>query len=316
MIVVAMIPVCTLAKDQGSVLVYNLYASGAVSQPTPNTRISITNTNETTGVAVHLFFVDGTTCLVTDAYLCLAAHQTAAFLASDVDPGVTGYVMAFATDRSGFPIAFDWLIGDEYVKLQLGHHANLSAEAISVLGEPSVFASEDKALATIKFDGVGYEGLPRVLAVDSMGSVFDGNMTMLVLNHIGGSLATRVSPAGSFFGLAYDDAESAYSFSLIALNACQLSGVASNSFPRVLGSIPPFGIFPGRTGWSKMWAITPINNAGLPGGSTNDARAIFGVVLRRNSQVTPETFNGGHNLHKLSLNPISFIQIPIVPPRC
>ena len=71
------------AKDQGSVLVYNLYASRAVNDPAQNTRISITNTHETTGVAVHLFFVDGTTCQVTDAYLCLAAQQTAAFLASE-----------------------------------------------------------------------------------------------------------------------------------------------------------------------------------------------------------------------------------------
>jgi hypothetical protein len=315
MFVLAMIPVGALAKDQGSVLVYNLYTSGAGDDPAQNTRISITNTNETTGVAVHLFLVDGITGLVTDAYLCLAALQTAAFLASDVDPGVTGYVMAFATDLNGFPIAFDWLIGDEYVKLQSGYQANLSVEAISVVSQPSVFVSEDRTLATLRFDGVGYERLPRVLVVDSAGAIPDGNTTMLVVNHIGGSIATRVSRAGSFSGLLYDDAESASTFSFSTLNACQLREIFSNSFPRFLGSVPVLRDA-GRTGWVKIWATTPTDNAGLPGGSTNDARAIFGAVLRRNSQVTPGAFSGGHNLHKLSLNPISFIQIPIVPPRC
>ncbi len=305
------------AKDRGSVLVYNLYASRAVNDPAQNTRISITNTHETTGVAVHFFFVDGTTGLATDAYLCLAAQQTAAFLASDVDPGVTGYVMAFATDRNGFPVAVDWLIGDEYVKLQLGQQANLSAEAISVVSEPlSVSVSEGGALATIRFDGIGYERLPRVLAIDSIASPVDGNTTILVVNHIGGSLATRVSRAGTFFGLVYDNAESAYSFNFSGLNACQFMDVFSNRFPRFLAGAFTFAIGPGITGWIKFWATTPIDNTGLPGGSANDARAIFGAVLNHNNKAIPTAFNGGHNLHKLSLNPISFVQIPIVPPRC
>lgn len=303
MIVVAMIPVCTLAKDQGSVLVYNLYASRAANDPAQNTRISITNTNETTGVAVHLFFVDGTTCLVTDAYLCLAAQQSAAFLASDVDPGVTGYVMAFATDANGLPIAFDWLIGDEYVKLLSGHQASLSAEAISVLSSPSFSLSADGALATIRFDGVGYERLPRVLAIDSIAHPFDGNSTVLVLNHIGGSLATRVSPGGTIFCLIYDDAESAYSSSILFFNSCQVVNTFSNSFPRTLGFSFPMIISHGRTGWVKLW-----NNT--------NALSYFGAVLNRNNRAETTAFNGGHNLHKLTLNPISFIQIPIAPPRC
>ena len=302
-VVAASCCVHTWAKDQGSVLVYNLYASSAVSQPMPNTRISITNTHETAGVAVHLFFVDGTTCLVTDAYLCLAAHQTSAFLASDVDPGVTGYVMAFATDANGLPIAFDWLIGDEYVKLSSGHQASLSAEAISVLSSPSFSLSADGALATVRFDGVGYEQLPRVLAIDSIANLFDGNSTVLVFNHIGGSLATRVSPVGTIFGLLYDDEESAYSFSVSGLNSCQLINTFSNVFPR----FPALGftliVREGRTGWVKLW-----NNI--------NAFSYFGAVLNRNNRAETTAFNGGHNLHKLRLNPITFIQIPIVPPRC
>ena len=45
-----------------------------------------------------------------DSYICLTANQTASFLASDIDPGTVGYILAIATDGDGIPVAFDWLI--------------------------------------------------------------------------------------------------------------------------------------------------------------------------------------------------------------
>jgi len=41
---------------------------------------------------VHLFFVDGATCSIADSLVCLTPNQTASFLASDIDPGTTGYI--------------------------------------------------------------------------------------------------------------------------------------------------------------------------------------------------------------------------------
>src|SRR5262245_47642086 len=113
-------------QKKGSVLIYNVYSSGATGGNANNTRINITNTNSVRDVAVHLFFVDGSSCAVADSFMCLTSNQTSSFLSSDVDPGVTGYILAFASDTvTGNPIAFDYLIGDEYVKFATGHTANL-----------------------------------------------------------------------------------------------------------------------------------------------------------------------------------------------
>ena len=51
-------------------------------------------------------------------------NQTISFLASDFDPGTTGYIVAIASDTStGCPINFNFLIGDEFVKAASGFAA-------------------------------------------------------------------------------------------------------------------------------------------------------------------------------------------------
>src|SRR5204863_3910432 len=105
-------PASSEVTDQkpGSVLVYPIYTSsvGANSQ---NSRISITNTHPNLRAWVHLFFVSDT-CSVSDAFICLTPNQTSTFLASDLDPGTTGYLVAVATDGvTGCPIDFNYLIG-------------------------------------------------------------------------------------------------------------------------------------------------------------------------------------------------------------
>ncbi len=144
-------------QKKGSILVYNLYSSASTGGSNNNTRISITNTSASLGAAVHLFFVDGSSCSVADSFVCLTPNQTATFLASDVDPGVVGYILAVASNLDGDPVAFDHLIGDEFVKLDTGHQANLGAEAISVSILPLlVFPVEgtNGALVRLEFDGV------------------------------------------------------------------------------------------------------------------------------------------------------------------
>src|SRR6185436_19230558 len=149
-------------QKQGSVLVYNLYTSGATSGNSQNTRINITNTSTSSGVAVHLFFVaEG--CSIADSFICLTATQTATFLASDVDPGVTGYIVAFAADGNGCPLAFNWLIGDEYVKFTTGHAANLGAEAFAALFNGTLPGCDaNSTTASIDFNGVVGAGYNRV----------------------------------------------------------------------------------------------------------------------------------------------------------
>src|SRR5262249_55332011 len=76
----------------GSVLIYNIYTSSAASPNSQDTRVSITNVEQSRSAIVHLFFVDGSSCMAADSYICLTPNQTATFLASDLDPGTTGYI--------------------------------------------------------------------------------------------------------------------------------------------------------------------------------------------------------------------------------
>jgi hypothetical protein len=213
-----------------SVLIYNIYTS-SIDTNRQNTRINITNTEPARSALVHMFFIDGSTCAIADSFLCLTANQTVSFLASDLDPGTTGYIVAVAVDSNGCPVNFNYLIGDEYVKFASGHAANLSAQSVTAIAGGLPACADNAASTTLAFDGVSYSVLPHVLALDSIPSRADGNDTMLILNRIEGNLATGAATIPSIFGILYDDAENALSFSL-APGACQFRSSISSNFPR------------------------------------------------------------------------------------
>src|SRR5258705_646476 len=110
-------PPASPVSDQkaGSVLMYNVYTSSISAPNSQNTRVNITNTSSTSVANVHIFFLDVATCSIADSFICLTPNQTASFLASDVDPGTTGYILAVATNDAGCPVNFNFLIGDAYV---------------------------------------------------------------------------------------------------------------------------------------------------------------------------------------------------------
>jgi hypothetical protein len=293
------IPATSAVSDQkaGSVLIYNLYASSSTNPAAQNTRINITNTDDARGVFIHLFFVDGSSCSVADSFICLSKSQTSSILASDVDPDVMGYIVAVAVDASGCPIVFNKLIGDEYVKLSSGHAANLGAEAVAAIGAPACDANS--VTATLAFDGAVYNQLPRVLAADNVASAKDGNDTLLVVNRIGGSLLSGASTIGSVFGILYDELESGHSFTFSG--GCQLKATLSDSFPRTTPrytSVVPAG----STGWLKFWATADV--------------AILGSVINKNTQASATSFNGGHNLHKLTTTATATYTIPVFTAMC
>lgn len=104
----------------GSVLFFNYYTSDALSSQV-NTRFNITNVNPSQDIVVHVFFVDSNTCNIADAFVCLTGNQTTTFLASDLDPNITGYLVAVAVDSEGRPVGFNYLAGDELVVTSTGH---------------------------------------------------------------------------------------------------------------------------------------------------------------------------------------------------
>jgi CSLREA domain-containing protein len=291
-------------QQAGSVLFYNLYSSSIAAPNSQNTRIAITNTHPSLPVAVHLFFVDGATCSIADSLICLTAQQTASFLASDIDPGTTGYIVAVASDSvTGCPINFNYLIGDAYVKLSSGHAANLAAEGFAALagGLPTCDASSVTTI--LNFDGVSYNRAPRVLAASNIPARSDGNDTLLVLNRVGGSLVTGAATLSSLFGIIYDDAENPLSFTF-STNTCQFRSSLSDNFPRLAPRFQQF-IPAGRSGWAKFYSLS--ENVGLLGAQLN---------YNPNAATAANAFNQGHNLHKLTLTTSTQLTIPIFPPNC
>lgn len=300
----------------GSILFFAFYISDATDPNSTNTRINITNTNPTRGVAVHLFFVDGASCSVADAFLCLTANQTNGFLMSDVDPGTSGYLVAIAVDgpaglaggnNTGCPISFNYLIGTASLKLVASpkRFAELEAESCAAeFGSPLPGCDPNSPTATLPFNGLsnGYNRLPRVLAASNIPARADGNDTILVITRIGGNLATGAATIGSLFGILYDDAENPFSFTINS-SACQVRGSLSNIFPR---TTPRFEtVIPaGRSGWLKIWGASDIG--------------IIGATLNRNDnkQTVANAFEGGHMLHKLTLTNTATVTIPVFPPSC
>jgi hypothetical protein len=298
-------PPTSEVSDQkaGSILIYNTYTSSASAPAQENTRINLTNTSSTSAAFVHIFFVEGQSCSVADSFICLTANQTASLTTSDADPGTRGYIVAIAVDGViGCPFSFNFLIGDEYVKYASGHAANLGAEAIAALYAGVMPECDGNSVAaTILFNGVqglGYNRLPRVLADDSIPSRLDGNDTKIIVNRIAGNLATGAASLGTLFAVIYDDAEN--TFSTTFSGNCHLEfSIGAGNLPRVVGGWN--ALLPaGHTAWMKFWSTADIG--------------ILGAAINFNAGTSG--FNGGHNLHKLTLSATNNYVMPVFPPAC
>ena len=285
-----------------SILIYPVYTSSAASPSAENTRINITNASPSQPACVHMFFVDGASCSVADSYICLTPNQTASFLASDLDPGTMGYMVAVAVDcATGCPTNFNYLLGDEYAKFSSGFAGNLKAECVPYVGTGPVVCNTDQAV--INMDGTTYARVPQTVAMSNIASLRDGNNTLLVLDRIGGNLGTGVGTLGTIFGILYDDSESAYSFSLSGGGSCQLKGQLSDNFPRILGRFS--GVIPeGRTGWAKLSAPTGIGIVGAQ------------FTANANAASSASAFTGAHGLHALTAAPTASFTVPVFPPTC
>jgi len=266
-----------------SVLFFNKYTSNPSAPQQQDTQINITNVNPDQGINIHMFMVDGSTCSIADFYLGLSQSQTGTFLASDFDPGTQGYIVGVAVS-GGTPVQFNYLIGDELIRESDGKLANLQAIGCARIAIEDVTPNGD-GTATLLFNGVEYDRLPLVLAVSSFNSQVTHSTNLALYSPmdnlmIGNPVSTTV------FTLIYDDNEIPHSTNVRL--SCYIQTPLS-SFRLAGGSINQI-VPAGRTGWIKLNGVT---------------RPLLGAVLTRGP-----VFNGGHNLHPITLLNSYGIRIP------
>ncbi len=143
--------------------------------------------------------------------------------------------------------------------------------------------------------------MPRTLIASSLPSLADNNSTLLILNRVGGNLASHVGAIGDLSGLVFDDLE--HSLSFVANAGCQFRQLISSTFPRATPRFPQF-VPSGHTGWMKIAAD---NGVGILGAM---------LVLNSSGRGSPSAFNGGRNLHKSAFTESVTFTIPVFPPRC
>ena len=214
----------------GSVLIYNYYTS--LVPGTQNTLISITNTNATTGIMVQLGFVSGDNGHALVSYLPLAPNQTQTFRMGDVDPEITGYIIAYASSQDGTPLQFDYLMGLATITLAAGQQATLGALAVPTNPHGSLAA------------------LPRQLALDQVPSPQDNVDRMLIINRIDGDLTggnSRMPAIGALQGEMFNDRGTRFLFHTSANQGSQATIFTRDFLAFNLRFLPS-----GRYGWLRL----------------------------------------------------------------
>lgn len=210
------VPSLADGRNPGSLLVYPEYRFGNGL----DTVLTVTNTNPTTGIRVHLFYVSGNQanlCQLNNRIVNLAVRGTCTILVSAHLGGFPavqqGYVYAYAENPGGQPIAFNWLAGDllQVDGLAGALNSEYSVEVLpftSPLPEGTVTSLD--ADNVLDLNGAEYEQAPaRVLVPRFMGQtgLTEGFRSDLIL--IGLSGGARFTTIVDF--LVFNDNEEAFS---------------------------------------------------------------------------------------------------------
>jgi hypothetical protein len=198
------------------------------------------------------------------------------------------------------PNNFNFLSGSAAVHLASGHQAEFDAlaiEAIAAIPATPEFINGD--VARVRFDGIHYARVPRVLELDPVYSIGDGAETILVVNSLSGSLFTGVTAIGAFRGVLTNH-KTGGQFNFTGSAGCQLNQLLSDAFPL---TSPVFSAaLPAKDeGNLKLWA--------------NADQGICGVVLNRNPKKKGKKYNSGENLRAVTVTSSSLI-VPVFPPAC
>jgi hypothetical protein len=310
----------------GSVLFFNYYTSDAASAQI-NTRINITNANPTRDIAVHVFFVDGATCSVADAFICLTRNQTVSFVVSDLDPNVTGYLIVVAIDSQGHPVGFNYLAGDELVVTGTGHRFSLAAVAAARRdgdkGPVASPANSDGVTATMFFDGWEYDALPYAMVLDSFPSQVGGigagiaDTRLYIYSPLSDLMTGGPAFSGSIFFIVRDDQENSFSGQLalecfLASDKQRITSIRTS--PNINTIVPS-----GRTGWAAFYAF---GNRTIVCNTSGDTVSLANVPLMGATATKigsgTTTVYGGHNLrYATTFNAPGYsITIPVFAPNC
>ncbi len=303
----------------GSVLFFNYYTSNALSSVI-NTRISITNANPTQDIAAHIFFIDTDTCNVADAFICLTRNQTTTFVASDLDPNVTGYLVVVAVDQYGRPTSFNYLAGDEMVVTPTAHRFSIQAVAASRRDGPySSPLNSDGTTSTLFFNGSQYDFLPYSMMLDSFPSQVSGvgaplaDTRLYVYTPLNNLALGGTDFRGTIFFLVHDDMENSYSgqLPLVCYLTSDKQRITSVRTTPNLNTIVPAG----RTGWTKFYAFGSQTIVCNPNGGTIQ---LANAPLLGATATKIGSYSGGYNLrYATTFNAPGYsITIPVIPPSC
>lgn len=285
------------AQKQGAVLFYAYYTSDTGNLSLEDTRFTLTN-GDVNPQRVHVFFVNGQSGAVSDEFICLGGNQTTSLQTSSLAPNVNGYVVAVAVNgTTGCPIGTEGnaLSGMVHVKRADGFRGSLPAIAVSALYAGSIAGcSGATPTASMPFNGVSYNLLPRVVAVDHLPSRADGRNTLLVVNRTSGNLAGTASALGKLAGSMYDDAENKAGW-VLPVATTQLETEIRNGVPTIPPPVETF-IPAGRTGWTRFRSYP--TDFGLLG-------AAFSLDP-----------TGSYNLKANTLSGATSITVPVSAPGC
>lgn len=264
--------------NAGSILVYPYYTSKLNANW--DTRLTIANTDVLNfpGQAVesvkpsfvHMFFIEGKSCLQSDMYICLSPYAAYSFLASEIDPEITGYLIAVAVDSTGNLANHNSLLGDAFLA-EGKYVGNYHAESFRAYGNPGVakdgivyFGSRPNSTPLID----SYDYAPSRFAI-TVQSPADAPGQRVVTVGLSGDLNTAViNGAGQVGqGFVFNGSERpSSSFSSFHLGTCQAISEITSTSPRVvytMGKIIPsgqIGTILIATGPSVGLIITPQGN--------------------------------------------------------
>ncbi|MFN0124698.1 MAG: hypothetical protein ACKV2V_29700 [Blastocatellia bacterium] len=256
-------------QKPGSVLFYPRYTSSVSNPAREDSAIGISNTSPSDSVYVRVFMFSNT-CQPVDYTLCLAPRQTLSLLASDIDPGTKGYIVAVACNAAGQPVQHNWLTGIVTVKQPgstSGQSFDVTLGAIAVAKRTGGAVAPVNNSAEMAFDDTAYDRLPAMVAADNVQSqAGGGNNTTLILFRPVSDLA-GVSPSATFRLTGFNTEGTTSSADVVANNACfrDIGLPTLRLSPTTIGSLIPVGT-------SAWFSITATDSQALLGAQVNQGR--------------------------------------------